>query len=134
MGEGGFSTKEEAISNYEQLFINHGNSEDIMLTYYDNVNHSTSDFQCPSFGKFNSPNGYHGWGGNVPTQQMIDSYEMADGTRFSWSNPEQAKHPYLNRDPRFYATVLYDGALWKKHPMDVFIRSGSNRKDSDGIL
>lgn len=58
VGEGGFSTPEEAISNYEQLFINHGNSEDIMLTYYDNVNHSTSDFQCPSFGKFNSPNGY----------------------------------------------------------------------------
>lgn len=120
VGEGGFSTPEEAISNYEQLFINHGNSEDIMLTYYDNVNHSTSDFQCPSFGKFNSPNGYHGWGGNVPTQQMIDSYEMADGTRFSWSNPDQAKHPYLNRDPRFYATVLYDGALWKKRPDDVY--------------
>lgn len=120
VGEGGFATTEEAINNYEQLFINNGNSEDIMLTFYDNVNHSTSDFQCPSFGKFNSPNGFHGWGGNVPTQQMIDSYEMADGCKFSWSNAEQAKHPYLNRDPRFYATVLYDGAYWKKRPDDVY--------------
>lgn len=128
VGEGGFATTDEAISNYEQLFINNGNSEDIMLTFYDNVNHSTSDFQCPSFGKFNSPNGYHGWGGNVPTQQMIDSYEMADGSKFSWDNAEQTKHPYLNRDPRFYATVLYDGAYWKKRPDDVI---GS---DPEGII
>lgn len=128
VGEGGFSTSEEAIENYKELFINHGTTEDIMLTYYDNVNHSTSDFQCPSFGKFNSPNGYHGWGGNVPTQQMVDSYEMADGSKFSWNNPEEAQHPYLNRDPRFYATVLYDGAYWKQRPDDVI---GS---DPDGII
>lgn len=128
VGEGGFATTDEAISNYENLFINHGTTEDIMLTYYDNVNHDRSNFECPSFGKFNSPNGYHGWGGNVPTQQMVDSYEMADGTSFSWDNPEQAKSPYVNRDPRFYATVLYDGAHWKQRPDDVI---GS---DPDGII
>ena len=41
---------------------------------------------------------------------------MKDGTKFSWSNPTQAKAPYVNRDPRFYATILYDKAPWRKRP------------------
>ncbi len=66
-----------------------------------------------SVGLDNGPNGYHNWAGNVPIQQLVDDYEMMDGTKFSWSNPTQAASPYTNRDPRFYATVLYDGAPWK---------------------
>ncbi|MBQ6195186.1 MAG: RagB/SusD family nutrient uptake outer membrane protein [Prevotella sp.] len=115
VGEGGFSSAEAAIKNYEDMFFNHGTDEDIMLTYYDNVN-THSDWQTPAFAKTQSPNGFYGWGGNVPTQQMVDSYEMADGTKFSWENPEHAANPYANRDPRFYATILYDGAYWKERP------------------
>lgn len=42
---------------------------------------------------------------------------MMDGTRFDWTNPVQSAAPYKNRDPRFYATILYDGADWK--PRDL---------------
>lgn len=118
-GENGFSTAEEATDNYVNLFLNNGNDEDIMLTYYDIVNSNNGDFQCPSLGLFNSPNGFHGWGGNVPTGQMVDSYEMIDGSKFSWDNPEHKAEPYKNRDPRFYACVLYDGAKWRQRPDDV---------------
>ncbi len=38
---------------------------------------------------------------------------MMDGSKFSWSDPEEKAQPYDNRDPRFYATILYDGAPWK---------------------
>ncbi|HXS57742.1 MAG TPA: RagB/SusD family nutrient uptake outer membrane protein [Hanamia sp.] len=61
----------------------------------------------------NGPNGYHNWAGNSPIQQFVDDYEMMDGTKFSWSDPAQKAAPYVGRDPRFYATVLYDGAPWK---------------------
>ncbi|HTN05090.1 RagB/SusD family nutrient uptake outer membrane protein [Agriterribacter sp.] len=64
-------------------------------------------------GLANGPNGYHNWAGNTPVQQMVDDYEMMDGTKFSWSNPAQAASPYTGREPRFYATILYDGADWK---------------------
>lgn len=64
-------------------------------------------------GLYNGPNGYHNWAGNTPIQQMVDDFEMMDGTKFSWSNPAQNADPYENRDPRFYATILYDGAPWK---------------------
>lgn len=71
------------------------------------------------FGINNGPNGYHNWGGNTPIQQLVDDYEMMDGTKFSWSNPAHAAAPYINRDPRLYPTVLFDGADWKPRPSDV---------------
>lgn len=64
-------------------------------------------------GLYNGPNGYHNWAGNEPIQQLVDDYEMMDGTRFDWNNPIQKASPYDNRDPRFYVSILYDGATWK---------------------
>lgn len=65
------------------------------------------------YARANGPNGYRNWAGNTPVGLLVDDYEMADGSKFSWSNPTQKAAPYKNRDPRFYATVLYDGAEWK---------------------
>jgi hypothetical protein len=59
------------------------------------------------------PNGYNNWAGNTPIQQVVDDYELMDGTRFDWANPAHKADPYSNRDPRFYASILYDGAGWK---------------------
>lgn len=64
-------------------------------------------------GRANGPNGYHNWAGNTPIGLLVDDYEMVDGNKFSWTNPTHKAAPYQNRDPRFYATVLYDGAGWK---------------------
>jgi hypothetical protein len=67
----------------------------------------------------NGPNGYHNWAGNTPIGLLVDDYEMMDGTPFKWTNPVHAASPYVNRDPRFYATVMYDGATWKPRPSDA---------------
>ncbi|MGN7886972.1 RagB/SusD family nutrient uptake outer membrane protein [Dyadobacter sp. 22481] len=67
----------------------------------------------------NGPNGYHNWAGNTPIGTLVDDYEMMDGTSFSWTNPAHKASPYTNRDPRFYATVMYDGATWKPRPSDA---------------
>lgn len=68
-------------------------------------------------GLFNGPNGYHNWAGNSPIQQLVDDYEYMDATngpeKFDWNDPEHKADPYGSRDPRFYATILYDGADWK---------------------
>ncbi|WDF77165.1 RagB/SusD family nutrient uptake outer membrane protein [Mucilaginibacter sp. KACC 22773] len=111
------ATSTEAAKNYGDLFLNNGNEEDIYLQYYDNLHNSQWD--SPSPGLFNGPNGWHNWGGNTPIGQFVDSYEMKDGTKFSWSNPTEAADPYKDRDPRFYASILYDGAVWRQRPADV---------------
>ncbi|MEF8865866.1 MAG: RagB/SusD family nutrient uptake outer membrane protein [Salinibacter sp.] len=82
-----------------------------------------------------SPNGYLSWTGDAPLQQHINSYEMADGSEFEWQGgdpvsaeePIDVENPYKNRDPRFYANILYNGAEWRPRP------SGPANIDPKGI-
>ncbi|NGM89224.1 RagB/SusD family nutrient uptake outer membrane protein, partial [Parapusillimonas sp. SGNA-6] len=69
----------------------------------------------------------------VPTAELVDEFEMADGSRFNWANPSHAADPYINREPRFYATILYNGSTWKGRTLnttvdgttDGFVQMGS---------
>ncbi len=79
-----------------------------------------------SLGLYNGPNGYHNWAGNTPLQNLVDAYGMNDGSAFNWDDPEEAGNPYANREPRFYATILYDGAGWKPRPADASDRDPAN--------
>lgn len=71
----------------------------------------------PYAGLFNGPNGYHNWAGNTPIGELVDDYEMMDGSEFSWNNTTHKASPYKNRDPRFYASIMFDGSDWK--PRDL---------------
>ncbi|TDX01379.1 RagB/SusD family nutrient uptake outer membrane protein [Dinghuibacter silviterrae] len=52
---------------------------------------------------------------NNPTWNLVTAFPMADGEPITASS---AKYPYnqqfywQNRDPRFYATIVYNGAVW----------------------
>lgn len=72
-----------------------------------------NEFWGPRHNIANGPNGYHNWAGNAPIQELVDDYVMMDGTRFDWNNAAHKADPYENREPRFYASILYDGAPWK---------------------
>jgi hypothetical protein len=66
------------------------------------------------------PNGYNNWAGNTPIQEFVDDYEMMDGSKFDWNNPTHKADPYVGRDPRFYISILYDGAPWKpRQPQSI---------------
>jgi hypothetical protein len=71
----------------------------------------------PYAGLFNGPNGYHNWAGNTPIGELVDDYEMMDGSEFNWNNATHKASPYKNRDPRFYASIMFDGSDWK--PRDL---------------
>lgn len=107
---------EEGEMNYKSIAMGGGSkapgidasaaSELILARYF-------IDRSDMRLGRANGPNGYHNWAGNTPIGLLVDDYEMIDGTKFSWTNPTHKAAPYQNRDPRFYATILYDGADWK---------------------
>jgi hypothetical protein len=82
------------------------------------------------------PNGYHNWGNNDPVEPAVRRFEMADGTKFQWDKyspgnqeirtataaellADPLRNPYNGREPRFYATILYDGAPWQARPTDA---------------
>lgn len=56
-----------------------------------------------------------GWSAFVPTQDLVDAYEMKNGLTIQEAEligEYDPIHPYKNRDPRFYSTILYSGADW----------------------
>jgi starch-binding outer membrane protein, SusD/RagB family len=76
---------------------------------------------------WNGGNGWGLWASNAPTQNLVDSYEMEDGSSFSnhfqvdanslYKNVSPTFHsqsPYYNREPRFYGSILYDSARWRQ--------------------
>lgn len=103
----------QATQNYENLFISKGSVEDIFVRYFNaSVNLGADYWQL-------FPNGFGGIELNGPTSEMVDAYEMADGSIFSRNNAAQNLQPYKNRDPRFYATVLYEGAYFRPRPSNL---------------
>ncbi|MEO5593151.1 MAG: RagB/SusD family nutrient uptake outer membrane protein [Chitinophagaceae bacterium] len=110
-------SKDAAITSYTNVYLSRGGGEKegILLKYY--INASTDDWGA-WYVRNNGMNGYHGWTSTEPTQNLVDNYEMMDGSKFDWANPTHAAAPYENRDPRFYATVFYDGAKWKPRTTD----------------
>lgn len=74
-----------------------------------------------SFEGLNLPMGFEGGNsGNTPTQNLVDAFEMKDGTPFSWSNPVHAANPYLNRDPRFAKIIAYNGSKLMTKTIETF--------------
>lgn len=112
-------TPEEGTQNYISLAMGGGSkapgvdataeSELLLGRYFVSSKDEIGEY----IGKYNGPNGYHNWSGNTPIGLLVDDYENLDGSKFSWKNEENKNHPYKDRDPRFYATILYDGAPWK---------------------
>jgi hypothetical protein len=96
---------------YHELFTKGNRSGTIWARYF-----QTSAGEDHDQGLWVSPNGYNSWSGDTPLQEHVDAYEMADGSEFSWDNPAHAADPYANRDPRFHANVLYNGAVWRPRP------------------
>lgn len=109
---------------YGELFTtSNSNSEYIFARFYNiSARHLALEIA-------NGPNGYGGWGGNVPLQNLVDDYEMNDGTYFNWNNPIQAAAPYENRDPRFYESILFNGAFYKNRNVETFTPGGLDSSD-----
>lgn len=81
----------------------------------------------------NQPMGYEGaTGGNTPTQNLVDAYEMKDGTPFSWENASHITNIYYDangdptRDPRLYLNVLTNGTSWLKQKVETY-EGGKNK-------
>ena len=106
--------KYDLMDNYEDVFKVAGNKEIIFSIAY----------KIPDmphyFDRYFAPDGKQGIRRAVPTSELVDSYDMADGTPFSWSG-SMANDPYVGREPRFYASIIYNGANWKEKKIYTYV-------------
>ena len=109
---------DDVAQNVVDYFISYGyENEDILLQYFTPNTEEGWNGYNPAL--YAGPNGYHNWGNNCPLGELVDDYEMTDGSSFDWNNPAHQASPYTDREARFYATVLYEGADWRMRPSDV---------------
>jgi len=63
----------------------------------------------------------------TPTQEMVESYELADTGGFpDWSEWHTSTGttttpPYAKLEPRFQASILYNGASWKGRTIEPYV-------------
>jgi starch-binding outer membrane protein, SusD/RagB family len=105
-------------SSYKNMWFSEvNNPEAVLVTSY---NTATGDQQKKNNGwdKSSRPQYLNGSGSNTPTWEFVRSYPMKDGKM-----PDDASSTYTyydslyykNRDPRFDATIAYNGCVW---PLD----------------
>lgn len=102
-------------------------------SYFDNRNkESILEFRYKlpapyhSFDRDFAPGG--DWANNggsaCPTQEMVEEYELATGGKADWSkwhSKTTETPPYSLLEPRFHASVLYNGASWKNRKIETFV-------------
>ena len=102
-------------------------------SYFDNGNkESILEFRYKlpapyhSFDRDFAPGG--DWANNggsaCPTQEMVEEYELATGGKADWSkwhSKTTETPPYSILEPRFHASVLYNGASWKNRKIETFV-------------
>lgn len=103
----------DASQNYADLFLSNKSEEDIFVRYFSaSINKGVN-------GWVYAPNGWYGNAAVGAINELVEDYEMADGSKFDRNNPAHAAEPYKNRDPRFYASILYEGAVYRPRPADL---------------
>ncbi|GBU07345.1 hypothetical protein AwDysgo_06760 [Bacteroidales bacterium] len=116
----------DLAANYAKVFQVNGaqnNSAEILFGLYfmnETVTHSYDKFNRP-FGdrevyKTNAIFAEH-----VPTADLADLYEFANGENFAW-NSYAANHtdPYTEREPRFHATIMYNNCSWENREIQTY--------------
>ena len=105
-----------------------GNNETILQYLFDrtqSVTHSFDFYYTPG-GDF-TLNGESGGGYGTPTQEMVESFEYAKGgfpDWTEWHGTTTRTPPYAELEPRFHATILYNGATWKGRTIEPFVGGG----------
>lgn len=108
------------LTNYATLFgaENNTNAENIFVRP---VGESTS------FESSNYPMGAEGGKTSTcPTDNLVNCYEMKDGTTFDWNNPAMKANPYENRDPRLAFTIAYNNMTWPYNTSLEIWEGGAN--------
>jgi len=148
-----FSSDRDPLKSYQDLFLVRNNNE-VLFIRNQGVNEH--------FERCANPTGFGGYSIYCPTQEMVDAYEMRNGERpitgynadgnpiinpaagytetgFAstadpngyW--PSGVSNMYVDRDPRFYASITYNGAEWKGRRTEFWYSGidGRERAGSD---
>lgn len=104
------------VDSYISVFTTRQNKEIILAKLRDRDQSLERNNAPVGYGEPNQSNGRVS-----PTQELADAFPMKSGLAIldpaSGYDPDD---PYTERDPRFYATLFYNGAIWLGRPVETF--------------
>lgn len=116
----------DLAEDYAKLFQVDGgqdNSKEILFALYYQKGSVTHNYD-----RYNRPFGDNDvyttqvYAEHVPTAELADLYEFKDGTTFSWNTyAENHADPYTDREPRFHATIMYNGCDWEGRTIQTYV-------------
>jgi starch-binding outer membrane protein, SusD/RagB family len=144
------SASNDPVKNYQELFLQRWNKEIFLAR---NWTGAMQDMDRCTF-----PNGMGGWSGYSPTQEIVDDYEMKTGiapiTGYNADgspkiNPAAGyleggysaaadpkgyyvagtRNMYVNREPRFYASINYNGSDWAGRRIEFYDAGRDSRRN-----
>lgn len=99
-----------------------------------------------------TPRQFYGYESMGPTQQLVDAFRMADGSSYSHTSdngfstaeykdtksnwvfaPAGTSNMYVNREPRFYVNICFNGAYWigdQRTRIELYYTGASGKKGS----
>ncbi len=124
----------ELDSSFSNLFTLAGqDSKEIIVSYQ----HDANLYSYWLLGAMYN-NDVGGWSSIVPTQNLIDTYEMSNGlTKDEQGSGYDPVHPFANRDPRMAMSVIFPGMDWNGgvfNTLDAEIngaKNANNPNDAD---
>ena len=122
----------DKVKNYASIFTEEGHSEIIFARLF------VPKDRAHNFDFFNMPHGLKtvGWGSAInPTLEMINEYEMVDGSSGVINFTTQTSsltNLFKNKDPRFLASIFYNGSKWKADSARFYNGVYSDR-NNDGV-
>lgn len=122
------TTEEDFKKEYRNIFLTKNSAESILeVQHSDDGNYDTGfghkldrDAAAPHFTGTTAA--------YTPTQNHVDEYGMRTGFTYDPQNP------YVGRDYRFYANILYDGSEYDGHVMDIhYTRQGNDEVPGEDL-
>jgi len=141
------------FANYQNIFYGDPTNKEVIYTRVDGAwtfGGIKAITGWIGFADFGASQGYGGVAGTYPTQNLVDMYEMADGsipiTGYQNGDGTQPiinpasgyndQNMWANRDPRLKLTVLCNQDKWQSRPVQIWFDksnpaiSGSEMKDA----
>lgn len=105
LNKNGYGIFTEGTNPYNMLWFSEMNKEVIIVCRHDYPSNVTSRDAAvrPLSASVNSS------GSSQPTQELVDAFPMSNGKSISESPDYDPQKFFVNRDPRFYSVIVYNG-------------------------
>lgn len=129
-----------SVSDYDKIYTTVGNKELLLAVYFQQGTGSGSARQHNFNLYFCAPGdpavlgvpNFDAGACATPSDEYASMFDIKVGDEwqsFDWENiASYGGKPFDNRDPRFYSSILYDGATWLGRTLDLSVDSGNYMK------